>query len=170
MATFEERGFVLAGAEYWPYAGDREPNYPEEILWGFYPRKGIVPPGETDPNRDDASPAAIACAERAHRELRELLASPLVDELRAIVDVGAAGGFTNRFYLWVNDYSRASDPFPPGVRPARLWYWKRKTPDPNKPPGYWKWESTLTRSGECRTPLREETVAYLKKTRSELAR
>ena len=31
-------------------------------------------------------------------------------------------------------YGLAADPFPPGRREARLWYWKRKTPDVERPP------------------------------------
>ena len=62
MTTFESNGYVLSGAEYWPAVGNAETKYPEEVLWGFYPKKGVAPPGETDKNADDASSAATACA------------------------------------------------------------------------------------------------------------
>lgn len=151
MGTFEVNGFGLAGAEYWPYVGAADIRYPEDVLWGFYPEKGVVPTGETDPNPASATPPAVACATRAHAALRAFLASD-PPELRRIADEGLALGYTKRFYLWTNDYTKAATPFPPGVRPARLWYWKRKTPAPPKPAGYWKWESTVTQDGQCHLP------------------
>ena len=75
MSTFESKGYVLAGAEYWPAHGDAEVRHPEEVLWGFYPKKGIAPPGETDKNADDASAAAVACAEKSFAALSAFLAS-----------------------------------------------------------------------------------------------
>ena len=161
MAAFTANGFVLSGAEYWPAKGNADVAYPEEVLWGFYPKKGVAPPGETDLNADDATPAAIACAEKSFTALRAFIASD-PPELRRIVERGKNQGYTNKFYLWTNDYTRASTPYAPGVRRARLWYWKRKTPDPSRPPGYWKWEATLTQSGECLLPKDEETRATLK--------
>src|ERR1041385_6929841 len=167
METFEMNGYTLAGAEYWPYIGKEDAQYPQDILWGFYPEKGVVPPGETDANPDDATPEAIECAEHSFAALQVFLASN-PPELRQIVDKGAAQGFVPRFYLWTNDYSRAADPFPPGVREAKLWYWKRKQPEPPKPPGYWKWESTLTQRGDCQIPRQDQIDAYLRETlRSE---
>lgn len=168
MATFEYEGFRLGGAEYWPYSGSAEPRYPEDVMWGFYPKKGVVPEGETDPNPDTASPAAVACAERAFAELKRFL-SARPSDFDAIVAQGPARGITRLFYLWTNDYSRAADPFPPGVRPARLWYWKRKSEVAGKPAGYWKWESTLTQKGECLTPNLDEAATYLRDKRDELA-
>jgi hypothetical protein len=143
--------------------GSAEIRYPEDVLWGFYPEKGVLAPGESTPNADSARPEAVACAERAFTALRGFIASdpPL---LRKIVEHGAAQGYVPRFYLWVNDYGRAADPYPPGVREARLWYWKRKTPDPVRPPGYWKWESTLTQTGECRIPRDDAIATYLAET------
>lgn len=151
MSTFELNGYLLAGAEYWPYVGERDIDYPADVLWGFYPKAGEVPPGETDPNPATADPRAVACAQQAYDALRAFLASD-PPKLRQIVERGAAAGYVPRFYLWTNDYTRAATPYPPGVRPARLWYWKRKQPAPPKPPGYWKWESTLTQAGECQIP------------------
>jgi len=161
MTTFTHNGFSLAGAEYWPYSGTAEIKYPEEVLWGFYPQKGVVAPGEKDPNADDARPEAVACATRAYAALQAFLDKPH-PKLLKIIELGkVSGDVVPRFYLWTNDYSRAATPYPPGVREARLWYWKRKTPEPPKPPGYWKWESTLTQSGECRIPSSEQIESFL---------
>jgi len=159
MTAFERGGYRLAGAEYWPWIGEREPDYPSEVLWGFYPKKGVIEPGETDPNKDTAQPAAVACAEQSYAALETFLASD-PPALRQVVERGAAQGITPRFYLWTNDYSRAAASVEP--RPAKLWYWKRKVPDPERPAGYWKWEATLGRDGVCRVPSQpqlDEAVA-----------
>jgi hypothetical protein len=168
MSSFESNGYVLSGAEYWPASGNAEVKYPEEVLWGFYPKKGIAPPGETDKNPDDASSAAIACAEKSFAALKAFLATE-PPELRRIVERGKAEGYTNKFYLWTNDYTRAATPYAPGVRSARLWYWKRKTPDPTRPPGYWKWEATVTQRGECQLPGAAQTRAMLVEIDAHLA-
>jgi hypothetical protein len=173
MKTFETPdGFKLSGGEYWPYVGTADARYPEDVMWGFYPKKGEMPPGETDPNPDTASKAAVACAERAYGELQKFLAAPAnrPKDFDLVVEEGKDQGVTRLFYLWTNDYTKAADPFPPGVRPARLWYWKRKTPDPKRPAGYWKWESTLTQKGECKTPNLDEAATYLREKREELAK
>ncbi len=168
MATFQDRGYELTGAEYWPYTGSVDIKYPEEVLWGFYPQQGVVPPGESDPNPASARPAAIECAERAWDELRAFVAGPH-EKLDRIVELGAkTGTIVPRFYLWTNDYSQASDPYPPGVREARLWWWARKTPEPPKPPGYWKWESTLDQKGVCHTPRPAQIEAYLTEKLAEM--
>jgi hypothetical protein len=167
MATFEQNGYLLAGAEYWPYAGTAEIDYPADVLWGFYPEAGVAPPGETEPNPASARPEAIACAEQAFAALRAFIASD-PPALRRIVERGADQGYVPRFYLWTNDYGRAADPYPPGVREARLWYWKRKQPEPPKPPGYWKWESTLTQAGACQVPQAAQIDAYLTETLATL--
>jgi hypothetical protein len=160
MASFTDGGYELSGGEYWPYVDDRDVDYPKEVLWGFYPKKGIIAPDETDPNVDDASPAAVACAERAFAELRGFIKSNPAD-LRSIVSEGEKAGYSNKFYLWTNDYTRAKDPFTPGVRPSHLWYWKRKVPKAGRPPGFWKWESTLNQKGQCMTPDLNEAKKYL---------
>src|SRR5262245_47175688 len=87
MATFGAGGYLLAGAEYWPYVGSEDIDYPADVLWGFYPEKGVVPAGETDPNPDSARPEAIACAERAYAALRAFVASD-PPKLRKIVELG----------------------------------------------------------------------------------
>lgn len=160
METFTINGYLLAGAEYWPYTGSEEIEYPDAVLWGFYPKQGELGPGETTPNAASASEQAIACARTAYDALRAFLSSD-PPKLRAIVEKGAAKGYVPRFYLWTNDYTRAASPYPPGVREARLWYWKRKQPEPPKPPGYWKWEATLTQSGECQIPRAEQIEKLL---------
>ncbi len=168
MDVFTANGYELTGAEYWPYVGSVDIKYPEEVLWGFYPEKGVVPPGESDPNPASARPEAIVCAHRAWNELRAFIAGPH-PELDQIVALGEkAGTIVPRFYLWTNDYSHAADPYPPGMREARLWWWARKTPAPPKPPGYWKWESTLDQKGVCHTPRPEQIEAYLTEKLAEM--
>ena len=91
--------------------------------------------------------------------------------LRKIVEAGRlTGSIVPRFYLWTNDYGRAATPYPPGVREARLWWWHRKTPEPPKPPGYWKWESTLTQAGECQIPHQPQIDSYLTEMAAEVER
>ena len=167
METFEINGYTLAGAEYWPYIGKEDIRYPQDVLWGFYPEKGVIPAGETDPNVDSARPEAVECAEQSFAALQVFLAKN-PPELRQIVERGAAQGYVPRFYLWTNDYGRAAEPFPPGVREARLWYWKRKQPEPPKPPGYWKWEATLTQRGDCQVPRGDQIQSYLAETLTKL--
>ncbi|MBA3537993.1 MAG: hypothetical protein H0T79_00040 [Deltaproteobacteria bacterium] len=169
MASFEINGYLLAGAEYWPYAGTADIDYPKDVLWGFYPEKGVTAPGETDPNADAARPAAIACAQQAFTALRAFVTSDPA-RLRRIVGLGKDQGYVPRFFLWTNDYTRAATPYPPGVREARLWYWKRKTPDPARPPGYWKWESTLDQRGECHVPQPAQIEQYLTETLATVER
>lgn len=167
MDSFEINGYVLAGAEYWPYVGRERVRYPDDVLWGFYPEKGEIPPGETSPNPDSATPEAIECAQQSFTALQVFLAKN-PPALRRIVELGEAKGFVPRFYLWTNDYSRAADPYPQGVREARLWYWKRERPDASKPPGYWKWEATVTQSGACELPRTEQIETYLAQTLKSL--
>jgi putative hemolysin len=167
MDTFEMNGYTLAGAEYWPYVGKEDINYPHDVLWGFYPEKGVIPPGETEANVDTANPAAVYCAQESFAALQVFLAKN-PPELRQIVERGATKGYVPRFYLWTNDYSKAATPFPPGVREARLWYWMRKQPEPPKPPGYWKWEATLTQNGECQIPRDEQIQKILAETLAKL--
>ncbi len=163
MDAFEMNGYVLAGAEYWPYVGKEAIHEPQDVLWGFYPAKGEIPPGEMSPNVDTASREAVDCAQQSFAALQVFLAKN-PEALRKINELGEAKGFVPRFYLWTNDYSRASMPYAPGVREARLWYWKRKQPDPTKPPGYWKWEATLTQDGHCEIPHADQINAYLAET------
>lgn len=169
MDAFEMNGYVLAGAEYWPFVGKEDVRYPQDVLWGFYPAKGEIPPGETAPNVDSASREAIDCAQQSFAALQVFLAKN-PPALRRINDLGEAKGFVPRFYLWTNDYSRAAKPFPHGSRAARLWYWKRKQPEPAKPPGYWKWEATLTQDGACEVPRPAQINTYLAETLKQLER
>ncbi|HEY5950679.1 MAG TPA: hypothetical protein VIV40_34540 [Kofleriaceae bacterium] len=167
MDTFEINGYVLAGAEYWPYVGKEDIRYPQDVLWGFYPVKGVIPPGETDPNPDTATREAIDCAQQSFTQLQVFLASN-PPALRKINELGEAQGFVPRFYLWTNDYTRAATPYPPGMREARLWYWKRKQPESGKPPGYWKWEASVDQNGVCQLPRAEQIDQYLAETLASL--
>jgi hypothetical protein len=160
MGPFQINGYELTGAEYWPYVGTAEIQYPDAVLWGFYPKAGELGPGETTPNAETANPKAVECARASHEALRAFLSKDH-PKLREIVTRGADKGYVPRFYLWTNDYTRAATPYPPGVREARLWYWKRKEPAPPKPPGYWKWEATLTQAGECQLPRPEQIEKQL---------
>ncbi len=167
MDSFEINGYVLAGAEYWPYVGKEDIDYPKDVLWGFYPEKDVIPPGESEANLDSARPEAVECAKQSFAALQVFLAKNS-SQLRQIVELGADQGYVPRFYLWTNDYSRAAEPFPPGRREARLWYWKRKQPEPPKPPGYWKWEATLTQTGDCTIPRSAQIEQYLAQTLREV--
>ena len=167
MASFTLNGYTLTGAEYWPYVGTEDINYPDAVLWGFYPKKGEIGPGEDTPNVDTANPQAVACAQRAYDALHAFLESN-PPKLRAIIDKGADKGFVPRFYLWTNDYTRAATPFPPGMREAKFWYWHRKEPAPPKPPGYWKWESVLDQKGECHIPQAAQIDKMLADTLAEV--
>lgn len=168
MGPFKANGYELTGAEYWPYVGDVDIKYPEEVLWGFYPKQGVVPEGETDPNPATARPEVVECAQRAWGELHAFIAGPH-PKLDRIVELGTkAGTIVPRFYLWTNDYGKAADPYPPGMREARLWWWARKTPEPPKPPGYWKWESVLDQKGVCHTPQPAQIEEYLSQKLSEM--
>jgi len=169
MEPFDMNGYVLAGAEYWPYVGKEDVRYPQDVLWGFYPEKGVVAPGESDPNADTASRDAVDCAQQSFAALQVFLAKN-PPALRRIVELGEAKGFVPRFYLWTNDYTNAATPYPHGVREARLWYWKRKQPEPPKPPGYWKWEATVTQNGICEIPKQEQIDEYLAATLKTLER
>ncbi len=99
----------------------------------------------------------MACAEKSYQALRAF-----VRTRPAKLHEAAKSPLTSaRFYLWVNDYSEASPDFPHPVRPARLWYWQRKPQVVGRIPGYWKWETTLTRAGECQIPSEPQIGAYL---------
>lgn len=153
MRPFVLRGIELTGAEYWPYRGDAEPDYPADVLWGFYPEEGVVFEGEPAPA--SATEAALACAQRSYDALRAWIEGATEDQLARLHE-GAP-----RFYLWVNDYSTASDPFPHEVRPARFWFWRRDPAVEGRVPGYWKWETTLDQDGVCHVPEAEQIEHYL---------
>ncbi|MFT5354668.1 MAG: hypothetical protein ACI9KE_001875 [Polyangiales bacterium] len=138
----------LSGAEYWPFLGDAPPNYPADILWGFYPEQGVMFDGEV--MSASASDAAVACMERSHAALHAFVgshASALVEAERVAPEETSA-----RFYLWMDDYSVASDPFLADMREAKMWYWQRDPAVPGRIPGYWKWETVLHQDGECSIP------------------
>jgi hypothetical protein len=167
MRPFELNGLNLSGAEYWPVHGSTEFHYPEDVLWGFYPKAGVIPEGETEPNLASATPEAVACAETAYARLTEFFAAHSAT-LDRIVEIGASHLVTNKFYLWVNDYSQAADPFPFGRRPEKFWYWTRSPQEAGRTPGYWKWEVTLTQRGECLVPGDAQIELYLRQKLLEI--
>lgn len=167
MDVFTHNGFELSGAEYWPYVGSRDIQYPEEVLWGFYPQAGQIAAGETTPNLATATPAAVACATRAWLALRAFVQDPPA-ALQAVIAEGAAFGYTNKFYLWTNDYTHAANPFPPGPRAARMWYWKRRVSKVGRPNGFWKWEAVVDQRGQCHVPNRTEATQMIERTLSDL--
>ena len=168
MQSFTANGLELSGAEYWPFHGTEEIQYPDDILWGFYPEAGVPPEPDTDPNPESASSAAVACAEQAYAELAEFFNSdqPL---LHQIIANGEAHFITHKFYLWVNDYSRAADPYPHGMREAKFWYWARNPQVDGRTPGFWKWESTLDQAGVCHTPDAAQIAEYLAEKWDEIS-
>lgn len=121
-------GFTLSGSEYWPFVGETEFRYPEDVLWGF---EGI------------ATPQAEACARVSYDALIAYMSSnpPLLQQ-------AVARGATSRFYLWTDDYSLSSPNR--AMRSNRMWHWNRGTP--NLSAGYWKWEAVLTFDGTCLIP------------------
>ncbi len=141
MRAFRINGYELSGAEYWPFSGSAPFHYPEDVLWGFYP----------DTVRDQA----VDCAWIAYLDLQSFFrANP--SRLRKAVNLGA----TNRFYLWVNDYSRASDTR--SRRPQMLWHGAASSNNPDDyATGYWKWESTLAQDGTCLTPQGDQVAEAL---------
>jgi hypothetical protein len=56
------------------------------------------------------------------------------------------------------------------MRPNRFWYWQRDPAVVGRIPGYWKWETTLTQSGECLVPERAQALEYLDEKIEELRR
>ena len=41
--------------------------------------------------------------------------------------------------------------------------------DPARPPGYWKWEATVTQAGDCQVPRQPQIDAYLAETQAKVA-
>ena len=138
--------YRVTDALYLPFAGDDRFEYPEDVLWGFYPTK--------------ASPAALDCAERAFSTLVTFLRDEPVP-LEKVIDRGG----TNRFVLWVNDYSRAS--LSRQRRTANLWHYdKRSRRDPRY--GVWHWEATLSQTGFCSTPSWPKAIRRLERALEQL--
>lgn len=157
MKPFTVQGVGLTGGEYWPNRGAQPTRYPDDVLWGFYPEEGVVFEGEAA--RGAPTKAAMRCAQIAYDRL-----FAWVSEHHALLAAAAARRdppASRRFYLWVNDYSEADDPFPHPMRPAKFWYWQRKPPVPGRIPGYWKWESTVLQNGACTTPDPRQIQEYL---------
>ena len=155
MKPFTAHGVELTGGEYWPNRGDAATNYPDDVMWGFYPEKGVVFEGEAAP----ATPtkAAMDCAQTAYDALKLWIDANHESFLAATAKLGTS----SRFYLWVNDYSEANDPFPHEKRPHKFWYWQRKPAVVGRVVGYWKWESSVGHDGTCRIPEDAQIKAYL---------
>jgi hypothetical protein len=167
MRPFEANGLILSGAEYWPYHGNQDINYPADVLWGFYPEQGVVPDGEDEPNPASATTAAVDCATQAYRKLQAFFAGEN-PAFRRVLELGADHLITNKFYLWTNDYTDAAEPFPPGLRANRFWYWTRNPQIEGRTPGYWKWESVVNQRGECLIPEDAQIAAYIQEKLTEL--
>ncbi|MES3039512.1 MAG: hypothetical protein V4736_16505 [Bdellovibrionota bacterium] len=138
MHPYTSNGFELTGAEYWVFTAEKEFAYPDDVLWGFLgERKNDGTPGQ-------APELTKVCAVKAYNKLNQFYANPPAG-MRKLID---SGKVTKRFFLWTNDYTKASAT--EEVRPNNLWHWNRGPKDYSL--GYWKWESTVTRAGECLIP------------------
>ncbi len=138
MKEYTLNGFELTGGEYWVFVEGKEFDYPNDVLWGFQ--------GETknDDTPGRAPELAIECGLKAYNELNKFYKNPPA----GMKDLIEKGGTTNRFFLWVNDYTKSAPT--EEERPNNFWHWNRGPKDYSK--GYYKWESTLNRKGECLTP------------------
>ncbi len=137
MQTQTINGFTLSGSEYWPFVGDAELQYPEDVLWGF----------EGESNSDGRPTPATAEAQACARVSYDALLIYLNSNPTLLQQVVARGA-TSRFYLWTDDYSRSVNTRQ--MRSNRMWHWNRGTP--NLAQGYWKWEAVLTFDGRCLIP------------------
>ena len=153
MAPFQLNGFELTGAEYWIFDSSEAFKYPDFVLWGFSGQSNSY--GRTTP----APMKARECALVAYNELVKFLATPPPEFIKL-----KASGVTYRFFLWVNDYTKANDEVP---RPSRMWHWN--SGPKNYSQGFWKWESTLSASGECITPSADQVSKVIIDTTALLA-
>lgn len=138
MKEYKLNGFELSGAEYWVFVEGKEFDYPNDVLWGFQ--------GEwkNDDTAGQAPELAKDCALVAYNKLNKFYKNPPA----GMKDLITKGKATNRFFLWVNDYTRAAAN--EEERANNFWHWNSGTKDYSK--GYWKWESTLNKKGECLVP------------------
>ncbi len=147
MKEYTLNGFELSGAEYWVYVDGKEFNYPDDVLWGFQGEfKNDETPGQ-------APELAKECALIAYNKLNKFYKNPPA----GMKDLIEKGGATKRFFLWVNDYTKAAAS--EEERPNNFWHWNRGTKDYSK--GYFKWESSLNKKGECLTPDDEQIKARI---------
>lgn len=130
--------FELSGAEYWVFVAEKEFSYPDDVLWGFQGES------KNDDTPGQAPELAKDCAVKAYNKLNDFYKNPPA----GMKDLITKGKTTNRFYLWVNDYTRSA--VSEEERPNNFWHWNRGVKDYSK--GYYKWESTLNRKGECLIP------------------
>ncbi len=138
MHELTTNGFELSGGEYWVYVAGKEFNYPDDVLWGLMGEE------KNDGTAGQAPEKAQACAVKAYNKLMDFYKNPPVG-MKNLIEVGKT---TNKFFLWVNDYTVASET--EEVRPNSFWHWNRGPKDYSQ--GYWKWESTLTKDGQCLVP------------------
>ena len=146
MQPLNLNDYRLVDAEYLPFVGVAPVRYPNDVQWGFY--------------SDAVTAEAQACALSAFRQLRAFfLENP--SELQEAVDLGA----TPSFFLWIDDYSEASDQR--ARRTARLWHLNPEGRDVRR--GHWNWEAVLTQSGTCILPLLDEARDVLQRAADDLS-
>ena len=130
MGTFYINNFSLYSSHYLPFIGNFQFQYPESLVWGFY--------------SSDVSKKAQLCAERGFKELVTKVSNWPVLETAVRVQ-----GYSNKFLLWVNDYTFST---PSRLnRTAGLWFWAS---DFSSRKGFWVWEVTLSQAGLCSYPNR----------------
>lgn len=119
---------TIKSAEYWVFEGNIPFRYPDDVVKGFYPP-------------EIASPS-IDCAEQGFAQIVAYLkANP--EELKQAL----ANGVTRAIVLSINDYALAAIDRTP--RSPKLSHWGL---DRDLSRGYWRWEVTLTRDGDCMLP------------------
>ncbi len=138
MKEYTFNGFELSGAEYWIFVEGKDFAYPADVLWGFLGEQ------KNDETPGAAPQLAIECGLQAYNKLNRFYKNPPA----GMKDLIEKGGTTKRFYLWVNDYTKAAAS--EEERLNNFWHWNRGPKDYSK--GYWKWESTLNKKGECLLP------------------
>lgn len=154
MKEYTLNGFELTGAEYWVFVAGRDFSYPDDVLWGFQ--------GEwkNDDSAGQAPEVAKQCALMAYNKLNRFYKNPPA----GMQDLITKGRATNRFFLWVNDYTQAAAD--EEERPNNFWHWNSGTKDYSK--GYWKWESTLNKKGECIVPDDAQIAARIREVAKKI--
>jgi hypothetical protein len=153
MQPFVNKNIQLVGSEYLYFTLDSKGVLEEEVNDGFYPEKGVYLEGEAGTFTPNVK--VMACAEQSYAAFKKW--SARLPE----VFMATTKNTPPLFWLMVNDYSGIKTPFTEKSREANLWYWKRDPAIVGRVPGYWKWEATLTQSGQCDIPSEEEAKKYL---------
>lgn len=154
MKEYSLNGFELSGAEYWVFVEAKDFAYPDDVLWGF---RGEFKNDETP---GQAPELAIECGLQAYNKLNRFYKNPPAG-MKELIE---KGGTTKRFFLWVNDYTKAAAT--EEERPNNFWHWNRGPKDYSK--GYYKWESTLNKKGECLLPDDAQIAARIKEISSQV--